>query len=73
MLCEEQHETPSNLYSSRDVLAVNDKSGENPLPTCMENTAAEGRQEEGSFCKSEEIQSKFLILTYIFFVLIHST
>jgi hypothetical protein len=58
MLCEEQHETPSNLYSSRDVLDVNEKSGENPLPTCMENTASEGRQEEGSFCQSEEIQSK---------------
>ncbi|XP_046632252.1 synaptic vesicle membrane protein VAT-1 homolog-like [Daphnia pulicaria] len=58
MLCEEQHETPSNLYSSRDVLDVNEKSGENPLPTCMENTASEGRQEEGSFFQSEEIQKE---------------
>lgn len=67
MLCEEQHETPSNVYSSRDVLAVNEQSGENPLPTCIENTATEGRQEGCSFSQSEEIQRN-VFGTYIFLV-----
>ena len=66
MLSEEQHETPSNLYSSYDILPVNEKSGENPLPTCIENPAAEGRQEGGSFSQSEEIESNVFFLTPIF-------
>ena len=64
MLCENQHETPSNLYSSQDPLPVNETIGENSLlPTLTENPT-EGLQKEDFFNESEEIQS---IMVFFYF------
>lgn len=62
MLCENQHETPSNLYSSQDPLPVSETIGESSLlPTLTENPT-EDLQKEDFFNESEEIQSIMFFL-----------
>ena len=69
MLCENQHETPSNLYSSQDPLPVNETIGENSLlPTLAENPT-EGLQKEDFCNESEEIQSIMFFFTRNFCII----
>jgi hypothetical protein len=70
MLCANQHETPSNLYSSHDPLPVNEIFSEHPLPTLIENPA-EGREREYSISESEEIQSNaFFNVKFLYTILL---
>ena len=69
MLCENQHETPSNLYSSQDPLPVSETIGGNSLlPTLTENPT-EGLQKEDFFNESEEIQSILFFFTRNFSII----